>query len=66
MGYCPVKAAGLTILRCRLIRVREMTAARKSGRHVGRDSARHGSPGLQALAAGPLAELAQTSLHRSP
>ncbi len=47
MGYCPVKAACLTILRWRFIRVRAMTAARMSGRHVGRDRARHGSPGFQ-------------------
>ncbi|CAL9670928.1 hypothetical protein SUDANB15_07394 (plasmid) [Streptomyces sp. enrichment culture] len=42
MGYWPVNAACLTILRWRLVRVRQMTAARMSGRHVGRDRARHG------------------------
>ncbi|AKN71541.1 hypothetical protein QR97_18565 [Streptomyces sp. PBH53] len=42
-----MNAACLTISRWRLIRVREMTAARMSGRHVGRDSARHGCPGRQ-------------------
>ena len=50
-GYCPVNAACLTILRCRLIRVREMTAARMSGRAgrlgaaPGRVDARNGGPG---------------------
>lgn len=42
-GYWPVNAARLTILRCRLIRVREMSAPGWPAA----TSARHGSPGHQ-------------------